>query len=100
MMIKLDSVSALELFATTSSETHPNDSEDEVDSDYLGEDDDDSTFSAEAEAEAEAEADEAEEYFLDSDDYRNYGDPSDSYFPINDSLTVTTVLKLMPLGVI
>ena len=47
-MIKLDSVGALELFATESSETHPNDSEDEVDSEYLGEDDNDSAFSAEA----------------------------------------------------
>ena len=93
-MIKLDSVGALELFATESSETHPNDSEDEVDSDYSGEDDNDSTFSA------ESDEDEAEDYFLDSDDYRNYGDPSDGYLPINDSLAGTTVLKFMPLGVI
>ena len=96
MMIKLDSVGALELFATKSSETHPNDSEDGVDSDYSGEDDNDSTFSAEA----DEDEDEDEEYFLDSDDYRNYGDPSDGYFPINDSLTGTTVLKCMSLGVI
>ena len=71
MKIKLDSVGNLELFAIKSSETHPNDSEDEVDSDYSGEDDHDSTFSA------ESDEDEAEDYFLDSDDYRNYGDPSD-----------------------
>ena len=44
--------------------------------------------------------DKLDKYFLSSDDYRTYGDPSSYYFPINESLTGTTVLKFQPLGAI
>ena len=77
----------------------------------LEEEDGDSDYSKEEEEEEEEEDDddnsfidtyndELDEYFLNLDDYRPDREPSLDDFPINESLTGTSVLKSQPLGVI
>ena len=95
MVEKLQVVGALDQVGVSKNNEHvqsTSDSEDDDDSDYdeeedshINDDDDD---------------DDLDQYFLNSDDYRTYGDPSPDYFPITESLTGTSVIKFQPLGAI
>ena len=94
---KLGAVGALDLLRNTVDSDHVvqfNNSDDEdEDSDYTGEDDCNSTINDDYEEDLDT-------YYLSLDDYRAYGNPSEDLFPVDDSLTGTTVLKFQPLGVI
>ena len=94
---KLGAVGALDLLRNTVegdnvAKFHGSDDENE-DSDYTDEEDCNSAVSDDYEEDLDT-------YCLSLDDYRTYGNPSEDIFPVNDSLTGTTVLKFQPLGVI
>ncbi len=93
MIEKLQVVGALDQVGVSKNNEH-------IQSTSDSEEDDDSDYNEEEDTYINDDNDHLDQYFLNSDDYRTYGDPRTDYFPITESLTGTSVVKFQPLGAI